>query len=148
MIRVAVSNRQHTLKLDGPRLKRRARRVLRDMGLADTELSVVFVDDGEMQRLNAAYRSIDRPTDVLAFAMAEGAFGDLNPQILGDVVISTQTARVQAERADRRVDDELDALLVHGILHLIGYDHERSAADARAMRDQERRLRRLLQTTA
>lgn len=148
MIRVAVSNRQQTLKLDVPRLKRRARRVLRDMGLADTELSVVFVDDGEMQRLNAAYRSIDRPTDVLAFAMAEGAFGDLNPQILGDVVISTQTARVQAERADRRVDDELDALLVHGILHLIGYDHERSAADARAMRDQERRLRRLLQTTA
>lgn len=148
MIRVAVSNRQQTLKLDVPRLKRRARRVLRDMGLADTELSVVFVDDGEMQRLNAAYRSIDRPTDVLAFAMAEGAFGDLNPGLLGDVVISTQTARVQAERADRRVDDELDALLVHGILHLIGYDHERSAADARAMRDQERRLRRLLQTTA
>ena len=64
VIRVAVSNRQHTLKLDVPRLKRRARRVLRDMGLTDTELSVVFVDDGEMQRLNSAYRSIDRPTDV------------------------------------------------------------------------------------
>ena len=81
-------------------------------------------------------------------ANAEGAFGDLNPQLLGDVVISTQTARVQAEHADRHVDDELDALLIHGILHLIGYDHERSAADARAMRGQERRLRRLLQTTA
>ena len=118
------------------------------MGLTDTELSVMFVDDGEMRRLNSAYRSIDRPTDVLAFAMAEGAFGDLNPQLLGDVVISTQTARVQAEGAGRSVDDELDALLVHGILHLIGYDHERSAADARAMRGQERRLRRLLQTTA
>jgi len=148
MIRVAVSNRQHTLKLNVPRLKRRARRVLRDMGLAETELSVVFVDDEEIRRLNAAYRSLDRPTDVLAFAMTEGAFGDLNPQLLGDVVISTQTACVQAERAGRSGDDELDALLVHGILHLIGYDHERSAADARTMRIQERRLRRLLQTTA
>ena len=148
MIRVAVSNRQQTIKLDVPRLKRRARRVLRDMGLAETELSVVFVDDEEMRRLNAAYRSLDRPTDVLAFAMTEGAFGDLNPQLLGDVVISTQTAQRQAERAGRSGDDELDALLVHGILHLIGYDHERSAADARTMRNQERRLRRLLQTTA
>jgi len=148
MIRVAVSNRQHTIPLDVLRLKRRARCVLRDMGLTDTELSVVFVDDDEMQRLNAAYRSLDRPTDVLAFAMTEGAFGDLNPQLLGDVVISTQTAQRQAERAGRSGDDELDALLVHGILHLIGYDHERSAADARTMRNQERRLRRLLQTTA
>ena len=148
MIRVAVSNRQQTIKLDVPRLKRRARCVLRDMGRAETELSVVFVDDEEMQRLNAAYRLLDRPTDVLAFAMTEGAFGDLNPQILGDVVISTQTAQRQAERAGRSGDDELDALLVHGILHLIGYDHERSAADARTMRNQERRLRRLLQTTA
>ena len=148
MIRVAVSNRQHTIKLDIPRLKRRARRVLRDVGLTDAELSVVFVDDEEMQRLNAAYRSLDRPTDVLAFAMTEGAFGDLNPGLLGDVVISTQTAQRQAERAGRSGDDELDALLVHGILHLIGYDHERSAADARTMRNQERRLRRLLQTTA
>lgn len=148
MIRVAVSNRQHTLKLNVPRLKRRARRVLRDMGLAETELSMVFVDDEEMRCLNAAYRSLDRPTDVLAFAMTEGAFGHLNPQLLGDVVISTQTAQRQAERAGRSGDDELDALLVHGILHLIGYDHERSAADARAMRNQERRLRRLLQTTA
>jgi hypothetical protein len=83
MIRVAVSNRQHTITLDAPRLKRRARRVLRDMGLAETELSVVFVDDEEMQRLNAAYRSLDRPTDVLAFAMAEGAFGDLNSRAPG-----------------------------------------------------------------
>jgi probable rRNA maturation factor len=148
MIRVAVSNRQHTITLDVPRLKRRARRVLRDMGLAETELSVVFVDDDEMRRLNATYRSLDRPTDVLAFAMTEGAFGDLNPGLLGDVVISTQTAQRQAERAGRSGDDELDALLVHGILHLIGYDHERSAADARTMRNQERRLRRLLQTTA
>ena len=148
MIRVAVSNRQHTIKLDIPRLKRRARRVLRDVGLTDAELSVVFVDDEEMRRLNAAYRSLDRPTDVLAFAMTEGAFGDLNPQLLGDVVISTQTAQRQAERAGRSGDDELDALLVHGILHLIGYDHERSAAAARTMRNQERRLRRLLQTTA
>ena len=147
MIRVAISNRQRTLTLDIPHLRRRARRVLLEVGSAKGELSLAFVDDADMRVLNATYRSIDRPTDVLAFAMNEGPFADINPGILGDVVISTETALRQAQRAGRDPEDEIDALLVHGVLHLIGYDHERSRSDARVMRIQERRLQDILRNT-
>jgi probable rRNA maturation factor len=117
------------------------------MGFVKGELSLAFVDDGDMRVLNATYRSIDRPTDVLAFAMSEGPFADINPGILGDVVISAETALRQARRAGRDPDDEIDVLLIHGVLHLIGYDHERSRSDARAMRKQERRLRHIVHNT-
>lgn len=146
MIGVAVSNRQRVFKLDVSRLKRHARRILLEMGFIKAELSIVCVEDGEMRLLNATYRSKHETTDVLAFAMNEGEFAGINPHLLGDVVISLETAMCQAAQADREVGDELDALLIHGILHLIGYDHERSTADARIMREKERRLRHLLQS--
>jgi len=140
MIQVAISNRQHSVKLSGARLKRRARQILLEMGFVKAELSLALVDDGEMRLLNGTYRRRKEPTDVLAFAMNEGRFGNINPHVLGDVVISTETAAFQAKRRGRALKDELDALLVHGILHLIGYDHERSPADARIMRSKERTL--------
>jgi len=143
-IRVALANEQRIVKVDVSRVKRTARRVLLEMGFVKAELSLLLVDDEPMRRLNARYRSIDRPTDVLAFAMSEGPFSEMNPHLLGDVVISTETALAQARKASRRVNAELDALLVHGILHLIGYDHERSRADARLMREKERRLLHIL----
>jgi len=146
-IRVALANQQHSLKVDVPRIKRAARRVLLEMGFVKAELSLLLIEDEPMRRLNARYRSIDRPTDVLAFAMAEGPFSEMNPHLLGDVVISTETAAIQARRAAHSVADEVDALLVHGILHLIGYDHERSPAEARVMREKERRLLRILAST-
>lgn len=146
MIQVSVSNRQRSVKLDTTRMKRHARRVLLEMGFVKAEVSLAFVDDAEMRLLNAAYRRINEPTDVLAFAMTEGRFSDINPQLLGDVVISTETAAYRAQRAGRPLRDELNALLIHGILHLIGYDHERSSADARIMRAKERSLRRLLES--
>jgi probable rRNA maturation factor len=144
MIQVAVANRQHTAKLDTGRIKRHARRILLEMGFVKGELSLAFVDDGEMRLLNATYRRINEPTDVLAFAMTEGRFSGVNPQLLGDVVISAETAAFRAQREGRDVHDEVDELLVHGILHLIGYDHERSPGDARIMREKERSLRRVL----
>jgi probable rRNA maturation factor len=140
MIHVSVSNRQQSVKLNSTRMKRKARRALLDMGFVKAELSLAFVDDGEMRLLNAAYRRVNEPTDVLAFAMSEGRFGGINPHVLGDVVISAETAAFRAEEDGRPLEDELDALLVHGILHLIGYDHERSPADARIMRAKERSL--------
>lgn len=144
MIQVALSNRQQSVKLSSPRLKRNARRVLLEMGFVKAELSLAFVDDGEMRLLNATYRRVNAPTDVLAFAMGEGRFAGINPHVLGDVVISTETAASRAKQDGRSVSEELDALLVHGILHLIGYDHERSPTDARVMRAKERSLRDLL----
>jgi probable rRNA maturation factor len=129
----------------------RGARILRLLGRARDELSVSLVDDAEMRALNAAYRGRDRPTDVLAFALTEEAVADApiaplpgrpsRGRILGDVVISIDTAVMQA-RADRcALPVRLDALLIHGMLHLVGYDHERSAAEERRMRRKEREVR-------
>ncbi len=144
MIQVAVSNRQRSVKLSTARIKRNARRILLEMGFVKADLSLALVDDGEMRLLNATYRRVNEPTDVLAFAMNEGRFGGMNPHVLGDVVISAETAAFRAKQNGRKLDEELDALLVHGILHLMGYDHERSPADARIMRAKEKILRDLL----
>ncbi len=148
MIQVSLANRQRSVKLDAARIKRHARRILLEMGFVKAELSLAFVDDAEMRLLNATYRRINEPTDVLAFAMTEGRFSEVTPQLLGDVVISAETAAFRAERDGRPVGDELNMLLVHGVLHLLGYDHERSPADARVMRAKERSLRRLLEAPA
>ena len=104
------------------------------------ELSVALVGDGEMHELNSRYRSVDRPTDVLAFALREGTGANLHPGVLGDVIISLDTAARQA--AERRVapSEEVRTLLAHGILHLLGYDHERSPAEARRMFAKQRWL--------
>jgi probable rRNA maturation factor len=146
MIQVAVSNRQRSVRVSTARAKRNARRVLLEMGFVKAELSLAFVDDGEMRLLNATYRRANEATDVLAFAMGEGRFSSVNPHVLGDVVISTETAAFQAKKGGRNLSEELDVLLVHGILHLIGYDHERSPSEARVMRAKEESLRRLLES--
>jgi probable rRNA maturation factor len=97
------------------------------------------VDDAAIARLNADYRGTPRPTDVLSFSQIEGA-GPEGGHLLGDVVISVETARRQARERGRPLDEEVAALLVHGVLHLLGYDHERSAAGARAMFAREREV--------
>lgn len=126
------------------RLRRAAQHLLRAVGESPAELTVSLVDDAEIQQLNRGYRGIDRPTDVLAFAMREGQRVAGDESVLGDVVISVPTAVRQARRRGVGVADELQTLLIHGVLHLLGYDHEHSAAEARRMKDMERRLRRAL----
>ena len=119
-------------------VRTRARRVVGILGLGDRELSVALVGDEEMHGLNRQYRGRDRPTDVLAFALDEDASGDRaspppSPALLGDVVISIDTAVAQAQARRQAVERTLDELLIHGVLHLIGYDHEISPAEARRM---------------
>ncbi|MGH8058742.1 MAG: rRNA maturation RNase YbeY [Candidatus Entotheonellia bacterium] len=109
-----------------------------------SDLSVLVIDDARMQRLNDRYRGIDRPTDVLAFAMREGASPQLNPQLMGDVVISAETALRQARGRRRSFTEELTHLLIHGTLHLLGYDHEASPAAARVMGTKARALWKLV----
>ncbi len=84
---------------------------------------MVLVDDAAMSALNRAYRGVIGPTDVLAFPMTEGPFGQAWPDLLGDVVISAEAARRQARPGRNGLRAELALLLVHGILHLLGYDH-------------------------
>jgi probable rRNA maturation factor len=121
---------------------RRARVVSRALQLDDSELSIVLTNDDTVRRLNAAYRKLDKPTDVLAFAMREGPGGAQGSELLGDVVVSVETARIQAARARRAVLDEVTMLVVHGTLHLIGWDHDTRAKDVR-MRAETDRLCRL-----
>lgn len=114
---------------------RLSERVLAAAGESSSELSVELVGDRRMRTLNRRYRKKDRTTDVLAFAMREAA--SPCPALLGDVVISIPTALKQAKAAGRSLDEELAALLVHGVLHLCGYDHERGGREARRMRRRE-----------
>ncbi len=93
-----------------------------------------MVDDAAIRDLNRIYRGVDAPTDVLAFPMREGRFGRLSPDLLGDVVISAETASRQARAGELRA--ELALLLVHGILHLVGYDHHTATARQRMWRKQ------------
>jgi len=104
-------------------LEKAAERTLAIEKSEDCEVSILLTDDDEIQKLNATYREVDAPTDVLAFAMREGTDGDLNSEILGDVVISIQTAKRQAEEYRHSIEAELSLLVIHGILHLLGYDH-------------------------
>ena len=127
---------------DQARLDRQARVILSDVGEASAELGILFVGDQRMRSLNRQYRDKDRTTDVLAFAMREAPHS--SSTVLGDVVIAVPTAVRQAKEGQRSLDEELTVLLVHGILHLCGYDHERSEKEARRMQRRERMILRSL----
>jgi probable rRNA maturation factor len=117
-----------------------AERILSDLGYHGSELSILLVDDDEMQQLNRQYLSRDHPTNVLAFPMRDDEGSHLHPALLGDVVISTETA--EREALDRRVtlEEEMALLLIHGILHLLGYDHEDAPEKAGAMEAKEQEI--------
>lgn len=107
-----------------PDLEAVAAHLLRAFGLEDGELSVVLCDDAFITPLNRDWRGKDRPTDVLSFAQREGEEADPDDPVLGDVIISLETAARQAEERGHSLDHEARVLLVHGVLHLLGYDHE------------------------
>jgi probable rRNA maturation factor len=110
------------------------------LGYHASELSILLVDDEEMQRLNREYLSRDRPTNVLAFAMKEGENTHLHPAVLGDVVVSTETAQREALQRGVTLEEEMALLLVHGILHLLGYDHEHTTEEAARMEAKEQQI--------
>jgi probable rRNA maturation factor len=114
-----------------------AGRILDDSGRSEAELSILITDDEEISSLNRIYRAMDRPTDVLSFSQLEGEGPVTVPQLLGDVAISWETAQRQALEQGHTVLVEMKRLLVHGILHLLGFDHERDEEAARVMREEE-----------
>ncbi len=99
------------------------------MGCPDSEVSILIVDDARIQELNRDYLQRDKPTNVISFSMLEGEEVSLHPQLLGDVVISADTAARDASEAGSPFENELYFLLLHGILHLLGYDHERGTQE-------------------
>ena len=108
-------------KLDRRLLRSRAAALLRAAGCPRAELSVALTDDAGIAELNAAHRGRRGPTDVLAFSLLEGEHAEHSGRLLGDVVISLDTALRQARARRRSLDDEVARLLVHGTLHLLGH---------------------------
>ncbi|WP_149093288.1 rRNA maturation RNase YbeY [Paenibacillus terrae] len=120
-------------------------------GVTDGEVALTFVNDEQIHELNRNYRGIDRPTDVLSFAMKEALDEELEiiyeldnegplddvPDVLGDIIISVQTAQAQSEEYGHSIEREIGFLFVHGFLHLLGYDHQDEASEAEMMGKQE-----------
>lgn len=98
------------------------------------------MDDTRIEQLNVSYLGHEGPTNVISFPMREGEYGDVNPELLGDVVISMDTCAREAQNADLSMDVRFYELLIHGILHLFGYDHTQSAAEEKIMEDKSREL--------
>jgi probable rRNA maturation factor len=137
---ISLSNRQKRVAIDPAKLRRAAKKILSVLGCKDAEISIVVVDDAEITRLNRRYFRRPGPTNVISFPLQEGKPGNLQAPLLGDVVISADTAARHARAAGVRTGDEILFLLVHGVLHLVGYDHEGPAAERREMEAKEREI--------
>lgn len=133
-----VRNLQRRVKVSGPRLLAFLQQVAGDVAPLGSSASLVLVADDRIRKLNRTYRGYDQPTDVLSFPARAGEFPD-ESDYLGDIVISVETARRQASRRGSTLPRELRVLALHGLLHLLGYDHE---TDDGEMRRLEYRLRR------
>lgn len=109
------------------------------------ELSILIVDDSQIATLNKEYLKREGPTNVIAFPMHEGDFSDISPQLLGDVVISIETAYQEGKMTGISTEERFTQLIVHGILHLLGYDHERTEEEALRMEIKSNALLKLIQ---
>ncbi len=115
------------------------------MGYPDAELSILIVDDQQIAQLNRQYLNRKGPTNVIAFCMRQGQFSDIAPNLLGDIVISADTAQREAHSAGISMQERFDQLLIHGTLHLLGYDHENTEDEALKMEEKAAELLQLLE---
>ncbi len=118
-------------------IRERVERILQILGVDNAEVSILITDDKEIRRLNSLYRGKDSPTDVLSFPMGDRVGGRL---LLGDVVISLDTAGRQARELGHTIEEEIQRLLVHGVIHLLGYDHELGGEEERKFRELEEKV--------
>ena len=139
---VEIVRRVAGRKFSSRGLKQVALAVLQLTEQQDAELSLAMIGNAAMQELNARYRHKNYPTDVLSFPSAKNL--PTEARLLGDVIISVEKAAEQAKERRRTLDQEMATLLIHGIVHLLGYDHERSAKDARVMSRIEKKIARQL----
>jgi probable rRNA maturation factor len=114
------------------------------LGCPDAELSVLLVDDPQIAVLNEEYLGRTGPTNVIAFPMQEGPFAEMSPDLLGDVVISVETSDREAMDAGIPTEERFLELLIHGILHLLGYDHVNDEAEAVRMEEKTRELMKVV----
>ena len=142
---VQIGNRQDKHRISKKKIHETASVILNALDCPEAELSILIVDDQQIAQLNHQYLNREGPTNVIAFPMRQGPFSDIAPNVLGDVVISADTAKREAKSAGISTQDRFDQLLIHGTLHLLGYDHEHSAAEALKMEEKAYELLQLLE---
>jgi probable rRNA maturation factor len=140
---ILIKNQQKITKLNQGKIKGIIKKVLQHLKAdEETEISVLFTNDKFIKTLNNKYRGIDKPTDVLSFSLQEGVVKSPeieSDKLLGDIIISVETAQRQADNLNHSMERELTVLLIHGLLHLTGYDHEKGT-DYKIMREKENEI--------
>jgi probable rRNA maturation factor len=137
---ILIESRQKKIDIDIPRVRKAVNNILSYLHIEDSEISLLFVDDEGITDINYNYLNRNFATDVIAFPMREGEYGDINPHILGDIVISVETTRRYGEQEGIPFNDELDYYIIHGLLHLLGYDHEGSETESERMKQKEKEI--------
>lgn len=138
---ILIENRQKKISVNLQRLRQIVNNIFTILECKDKEISLLLVDDDDIRKINRNYLGRDFPTNVMAFSLSEGEFGSINPDVLGDIVISTETAFRDAHDEGLSFDDELDFLIIHGLLHLLGYNHENTShEEAEKMKEKEQEL--------
>jgi probable rRNA maturation factor len=123
-MKIQIENKQTKIKIERRKIRSTILKLLKIMDCANKELSISFVDDNTIKQLNNHYLQRDNSTNVLSFSLHDGEYGNINPNILGDIVISAETAQRDAAISDLSLSEEIDFLLIHGLLHLLGFNHE------------------------
>jgi probable rRNA maturation factor len=138
---IIIDNRQKKISVDRRSVRRAMSRIMNYLNCSDKVISLLFVDDKEIRRINRRYLNRDYRTNVISFSLTEGEFGEINSNILGDIVISVQTAFKDAEKSGIDFNDELAFLMIHGVLHLLNYNHENaSKVKTQEMKKKEQEL--------
>jgi len=140
-MKLQIENSQNKIKIDKRKIRSMVLIILKTLDCADKEISLSFVDDENIKQLNKKYLGKDKATNVLSFSLQEGEYGNINPQILGDIIVSVETAQRDALYSKLTIDQEIDFLIIHGILHLLGYNHENTTEkETKKMRQKEKDL--------
>jgi len=143
---VLIDNRQKKYKISRTTVQQKTTDILNALDYHDAELSILIVDDPQIAILNKKYLRRNGPTNVIAFPMRTEQFSNINPELLGDVVISIETAEKEGKSIGISMEERFTQLLVHGILHLLGYDHEKSKQEADKMEKKSEEILKLIES--
>ena len=140
-MKIQIANRQTKFRIQRHKIRSTVSNILKILDCTDKEISIVFTDDKNIKEINKQYLGRNKTTNVISFSLREGEYGDINRQVMGDIVISVETAQKDARKGNFTLEQEINFLLIHGILHLLGYNHENtSRQEATKMKLKEREL--------
>ena len=145
-MKIQIGNDQKLIQIDRRKIRSVITKLCKHLDCTGKEISLTFVSDARIQELNREYRDKNKPTDVLSFSLQEGEFSEINPDILGDIVISVETAKKNAQKNGLSLEQEINFLIIHGLLHLLGYNHENTTKEeAGKMRRKQKELLNVLE---